>query len=154
MNIKRFNQLNSQIFESITQEEIKTFYKEFKKIVNYDVDEFEQGDEPTELDLLDEIGDLANKYNLDEYDLKEILETYQNDNDIQYYINIITEDTIKNSNKDKNMSDIIKNLLKEMYERLHYLKHEKRNDETNGRIKELTNCIVRVQQIGLKQFED
>lgn len=49
----------------------------------------------------------------------------------------------------KSTSEIINDLLNEMYERLQYLNTLDKTSENVGRIREITNCIIKVQQIGL-----
>jgi flagellin-specific chaperone FliS len=82
MRIKRFNQL----YESISQDRIKEFYDRVIKIVDFNEDEYEQGDEPSNVDLLDEVGDLMNEFGLTTQDIRDIVDAYPNDFYIDTYV--------------------------------------------------------------------
>jgi len=83
-HIRRFNENNemnvhNSIFGKnkfkINQESrIENFKKEFKRTVEYNEDEFEQGDEPSMTDILSEVGDLCNKYEINQKDLKKLID--------------------------------------------------------------------------------
>jgi hypothetical protein len=52
------------------------FYKKYKSIVDFDESEYEQGDEPTNGDLLSKIGVLCNKLNMTKEDVKFVLDNF------------------------------------------------------------------------------
>lgn len=111
-HLKRFNE---NIYDSIFNREeseinpetkINDFLQEFRNIVNYDEDEFEQGDEPSMTDILSEVGDLCNKFEMTQEELKNIIDNgddidgiLKNIHDYSYEpegIKEYTEEDIKN----------------------------------------------------------
>lgn len=84
MKIKRFNQINESVYDD--------FVKDVKKIVNYDEDEYEQGYEPSNIDLLDEIGDLCNKYNFTDDDIQKVVDLYPDDFEVSRYVTAMLSD--------------------------------------------------------------
>jgi hypothetical protein len=91
-HIRRFNENNEMdVHDSIfgknkfkinQESRIEDFKKEFKSIVEaakvvlrrYNEDDFEQGGEPSMSDILSEVGDLCNKYEMDQEDLKKLID--------------------------------------------------------------------------------
>ena len=103
MKLKRFNQLNEGKFDD--------FIEEVKKVVNYDESEYEQGDEHSNVDLLSEVGELMNKYELTTADLQQIVDDNPNDWEIQTYVGPqLDYDLSEKSKKDKLFNDI-KNII-------------------------------------------
>jgi hypothetical protein len=78
MRLKTFNQLNEGKYDD--------FIEEVKKVVNYNEEDYEEGDEPTNADLLSEVGELMNKYNLTTDDLQQIVDENPDNWDIQTYV--------------------------------------------------------------------
>jgi len=52
------------------------FHQVYKKLVKFDEDEYLQGDEPSRIDLLSEIGDLCNRFNMTKEDVKFVLDNF------------------------------------------------------------------------------
>jgi hypothetical protein len=82
-HLRRFNESEENVYNSIfgknkfkinPESRIDDFKKEFKNIVEYNGDDFEQGDEPSMSDVLSEVGDLCNKYEMSQEDLKKLID--------------------------------------------------------------------------------
>ena len=70
-HLKKFNEQNN------TQDtKCHDFYQEYKNIVDFNEDDYDQGDEPSKVDQLSEIGDLCNKFNMSKDDIKYVLDNY------------------------------------------------------------------------------
>ena len=75
MRLKRFNQLNEGKYDD--------FIEEVEKYINTD---YEEGEEPTNVDMLSEVGELMNKYNLNRKDLRTIVDENPDNWEIQHYV--------------------------------------------------------------------
>lgn len=75
--MKRFEQFNFDEYfkkEKPSQEHsLEKFYNEYKRLFDNDI-EFEQEDEPLNIDIFTEVGQLVNKYHLSKDDVKWILD--------------------------------------------------------------------------------
>jgi hypothetical protein len=87
MRIKKFNKFNEG-----AESNIDLFYNEYKSLVDFNENDYEEGDEPSNADLLSEISDLTIKYNLSEDDVKNILDNMDISFDINNLLKIIYED--------------------------------------------------------------
>jgi hypothetical protein len=78
-HLRRFNEndsiFNREEFKVNPDTKINDFLTEFRSIVNYNEDEFDQGDEPSMSDILSEVGDLCNKYEMTQEDLKSVIDS-------------------------------------------------------------------------------
>lgn len=108
--IKKFNQfaINEEVNPYVGMDKIKMFYDDMKKLVDYDEDEYEQGDEPSPADFFSEVGDLMDKYLMSISDLQEVVKKYPNDIDVNMYVKGQLEYEIK----EKEKKDTLNNLLK------------------------------------------
>lgn len=86
-HLKRFNESNNS--------KISQFTQEFKALVNYD--EYEQGYEM--IDILSEVGDLCNKYNMTSDDLKQVID---NGDDVDNIIRILYDETLQSEAESEN----------------------------------------------------
>ena len=86
--IKKFNEysLNEELENGKDLNKLEKFYKRMKEIVNYDEDEYDQGDEPTRSDLASEVGDLMDELSLTTDDLQYIVDKHLNDIDVEWYV--------------------------------------------------------------------
>lgn len=87
---------------------LEDFYDEMKKIVNYDEDEYDQGDEPTRSDLASEVGDLMDEYELTTDDLQSIVDKYPNDIDVEWYVKPQLDYELKQSGKNIELLNVLK----------------------------------------------
>jgi hypothetical protein len=109
-HLKRFNESNDS--------KISQFTQEFKRLVNND--EYEQGDEPSMTDILSEVGDLCNKYNMTSDDLKEVIDNGDDENNI---ITILHDETLQSEaesgdylNKESDLENKIRDIIQgELY---------------------------------------
>jgi type IV secretory pathway VirB4 component len=93
---------------------IEDFKREFKKIVD-NTEEYEEGDEPTMNDILSEVGDLCNKYEMSKSDLKNLID---NNEDINGILQIMYEDTEEGNNNSTlvNLENMIRDIIQgELY---------------------------------------
>lgn len=96
---------------------IEDFKREFKKIVD-DTEEYEEGDEPTMNDILSEVGDLCNKYEMSKSDLKTLID---NNEDVDGVLQIMYDDT---EEEDNNESTLVRleNMIRDIIEGELYLR--------------------------------
>lgn len=93
---------------------IEDFKREFKNIVD-DTEEYEQGDEPSMADILSEVGDLCNKYEMSKSDLKTLID---NNEDVDDILQIMYEDTEEDNNNSTlvRLEDMIRDVIQsELY---------------------------------------
>lgn len=85
MKIKRFNQVNEEIGnpKEINDIKLDKFVKEVEDYINTD---YEEGEEPSNVDMLDEVGELMNKYELTTADLQQIVDEHPDSWEIQTYV--------------------------------------------------------------------
>jgi len=97
-----------------TENRIEDFKKEFEKIVNYSEEDFKDGNEPTMNDILSEVGDLCNKYEMSKSDLKTLID---NNEDIDGILQIMYEDTEEDNNSTLvNLENMIRDIIQgELY---------------------------------------
>lgn len=99
--LKKVNEFHS--------EKIENFIEMFNSIINDDED-YSQGEEPSEADILSNIGDLCNELDMSSEDIQYVIDNCNiNDRGINY-LNIIKKDT-ENLN---NESDVIDDLIFEI----------------------------------------
>ncbi len=91
-HLKKFNE------EIGNPKEIKylDFYEKYKSIVDFNEDEYDQGDEPSNVDLLSEIGDLCNELDMSQSDIKWVLDNYDCSFDHDSLLQIIHDETVSN----------------------------------------------------------
>ena len=96
---------------------IEDFKREFKKIVD-DTEEYEEGDEPTMNDILSEVGDLCNKYEMSKSDFKTLID---NNEDVDGVLQIMYDDT---EEEDNNESTLVRleNMIRDIIEGELYLR--------------------------------
>jgi hypothetical protein len=77
-HLKRFNENigDSKYTTWNAHSKCVKFYNKYKSIVDFDESEYKQGDEPTNSDLLSEIGGLCNKLNMTKEDVKFVLDNF------------------------------------------------------------------------------
>lgn len=96
---------------------IEDFKREFKKIVD-DTEEYEEGDEPTMNDILSEVGELCNKYEMSKSDLKTLID---NNEDVDGVLQIMYDDT---EEEDNNESTLVRleNMIRDIIQGELYLR--------------------------------
>lgn len=82
-HLRKFNESKDQ--------KILKFIQKLNLLYNYD--EFLPGDEPSNSDMLSEIGDLCNEFDMTSSDIKEVLDS--NDVSDKFHLKIIYEETLK-----------------------------------------------------------
>lgn len=108
--IKKFNEysLNEEIENNQESNKLEDFYNKMKKLVNYDEEEYEQGDEPTRSDLASEVGDLMDEYELTTDDLQSIVDKYPNDTDVEWYVKPQLDYELEQSGKNIELLNVLK----------------------------------------------
>lgn len=101
---------------------IINFCGQAEDIVHFDTEEFDDYDEPSNVDILSALGDLANHFTMSEDDLKLAIKDLSDRNyhDVAKMVGIILDDTIKESQRSANAKYIlskedIKNIVQECY---------------------------------------
>ena len=97
--------------EIFTKDKIKEFHDKVKSIVDFDEDEYEQGDEPSHVDILSEVGSLMNQMNLTTQDIRDVVDAYPNDMYIEQYVKGQLEFDEKTEKQEKDVIDIIRKEL-------------------------------------------
>jgi antitoxin component HigA of HigAB toxin-antitoxin module len=96
MKLKRFNELN--------EGKLDDFKKDVEEYLNT---EYEEGEEPSNVDMLDEVGELMNKYNLTTDDLQKIVDDNPDSWEIQTYVRPQLNYEVKEqTEKEKLVSDL------------------------------------------------
>jgi hypothetical protein len=62
-------------FNEASFDRIEEFIKIADKIINYDKNEFEQGDEPSNTDILSELGDLCNELTFTSEEIQQVIDS-------------------------------------------------------------------------------
>ena len=103
-HIKRFSEnfYNRSKFIFNHETKINDFKKEFSKIAIYDEDDYEQGDEPSMSDLISQVGDLCNKYDISNKELKYLIDS---GNDIDGILRILYEEEQSDITPPKTFTD-------------------------------------------------
>ena len=73
---------------------IEEFIKLADKIINYDESEFEQGDEPSNTDILSELGDLCNELTFTSEELQQVIDSGRI-SDSNNFLQIILDETLR-----------------------------------------------------------
>lgn len=106
--IKKYNESSNN--------KIEEFIKRANKIINYDESEFEQGDEPSNVDILSELGDLCNELSLSSNDIKEVIDSKRVSDHMNYLGIILDETNIEDDNSELNWDDFLEDLKRDMGE--------------------------------------
>lgn len=72
-HLKKFNEEIGNPHHPHNFSRIEEFIKSANQIINYDESEFEQGDEPSNTDILSELGDLCNELELPSEELQHVI---------------------------------------------------------------------------------
>jgi hypothetical protein len=79
---------------------LEDFYQQYKNIVDFNEDDFEQGEEPSRVDLLSEIGDLCNELDMSKSDVKWVLDNYDCSFDIDGLLQITHDEWVDEGGND------------------------------------------------------
>ena len=85
-HLKRFNEASF--------DRIEEFIKLADKIINYDESELEQGDEPSNADILSELGDLCNELTFTSEELQQVIDSGRI-SDPNNFLQIILDETLR-----------------------------------------------------------
>ena len=80
-------------FNEASFDRIEEFIKMADKIINYDESEFQQGDEPSNTDILSELGDLCNELTFTSEELQQVIDSGRI-SDPNNFLEIISEEII------------------------------------------------------------
>jgi hypothetical protein len=81
-------------FNEASFDRIEEFIKLADKIINYDESEYEQGDEPSNTDILSELGDLCNELTFTSEELQQVINSGRI-SDPDNFLQIILDDTLR-----------------------------------------------------------
>jgi len=73
--MKHLKKFNEEIGNPNSFNRIEEFIKMADKIINYDESELEQGDEPSNTDILSELGDLCNELTFTSEELQQVIDS-------------------------------------------------------------------------------
>ena len=93
MRLKKFEN-----YEKLNENKYDEFVSKLNSYIDYDEDEIEQGDEPSNVDIFSYVGDLSNEFKFDTNDLQNIVDEYKDDFNVQLYVKGELEYELKNSN--------------------------------------------------------
>jgi hypothetical protein len=88
--------------ESVDHNKVNSFIQKANSLINYDESEFEQGDEPMNVDLLSELGELYNDMDMTPEDLSMVV-TSGRLNDDNNLVKIILDEVQSESTTDTNV---------------------------------------------------
>ena len=81
-------------FNEASFDRIEEFIKMADKIINYDESEFQQGDEPSNTDILSELGDLCNELTFTSEELQQVIDSGRI-SDPNNFLQIILDETVR-----------------------------------------------------------
>ena len=106
-HLKKFNE------EIGNPQEVKCndFYEKYKSIVDFNEDDYEQGEEPSKRDLLDEIGDLCNEMDMSQSDVKWVLDNLDCSFDVDGLLQIIYDNWVDENQIDPSLRQLVEKIL-------------------------------------------
>jgi len=102
IHLKRFN-------EEIGNPKLLDFHKDYKKLFDYDEDDYEEGDEPSRVDLFSMIGDLCVQHDITQQEVRQVLDTF----DCSFDVDGLLEATYDNWTDEIGSSDGKKDSIKD-----------------------------------------
>lgn len=102
IHLKRFN-------EEIGNPKLLDFHKDYKKLFDYDEDDYEEGDEPSRVDLFSMIGDLCVQHDMTQQEVRQVLDTF----DCSFDVDGLLEATYDNWTDEIGSSDGKKDSIKD-----------------------------------------
>lgn len=87
------------------------FYNKYKSIVDFDESGYEQGDGPTNGDLLSEIGDLCNKLNMTKEDVKFVLDNFNCSFDIDRLLQSTYNEWVESDKGSLSLRNLVEDIL-------------------------------------------
>lgn len=104
-NVDKYQEFRRKLFgvdESKTESgKISNFTQRLQSMLDYD--EYEPGDEPSNNDLLTEIGDLCNEFDMSAADIKTVLDSGELNSN--FHLNIVYEETLDYENSKSNKTE-------------------------------------------------
>lgn len=93
-HLRKFNEGNPEMMK------VFGFINKVNALLNND--EYEEGDEPSKIDLLSEIGDLCNEFDMSADDIKKAIDSGKILNDHDNLVKIVYDETVESEEKRKN----------------------------------------------------
>ena len=91
--MKHLKKFNEEIGNPNSFNRIEEFIKMADKIINYDESELEQGDEPSNTDILSELGDLCNELTFTSEELQQVIDSGRI-SDPNNFLQVILDETL------------------------------------------------------------
>ncbi len=106
-HLKKFNEDNSNPLWV----KCNRFYQGYKNTVDFDQNDYEEGDEPSNRDLLSELGDLCNDLEMSKDDVKYVLDNFNCSFDIMRLLKIIYDEWVDENEIDPSLKELVERIL-------------------------------------------
>ena len=107
--LKRFNEASF--------DRIEEFIKLADKIINYDEIELEEGDEPSNTDILSELGDLCNELTFRSEELQQVINSGRI-SDPNNFLKIILDETLRDEDEMENETPLVSKPVEKLVEEI------------------------------------
>lgn len=94
-------------FNEASFNRVEEFIKLADKIINYDESEFEQGEEPSNTDILSELGDLCNELTFRSEELQQVIDSGRISDD-NNFLQIVLDETLRDEESMENETPMAK----------------------------------------------
>lgn len=105
--ITKFGEQLNKNNDEMSNMRLDSFYKDYKKIFDYNEDDFEQGDEPSNYELMMAVGQLTLEHDMTREDVKNILDNYDCRFDINHFLQSTYDEWVED-NTEKSLEDILR----------------------------------------------
>jgi hypothetical protein len=107
--LKRFNEASF--------DRIEEFVKLANTIINYDESELEEGDEPSNTDILSELGDLCNELTFRSEELQQVINSGRI-SDPNNFLKIILDETLRDEDEMENETPLVSKPVEKLVEEI------------------------------------
>lgn len=106
-HLKKFNEDNSNPLWV----KCNRFYQGYKNTVDFDQNDYEEGDEPSNRDLLSELGDLCNDLEMSKDDVKYVLDNFNCSFDSDKLLKITYDEWVDENEIDPSLKELVERIL-------------------------------------------
>ena len=104
-------------FNEASFDRIEEFIKLANAIINYDESELEQGDEPSNTDILSELGDLCNELTFRSEELQQVINSGRI-SDPNNFLKIILDETLRDEDEMENETPLVSKPVEKLVEEI------------------------------------